>query len=185
MPYAADGQISETRLRDSVEITKEQYLNFLEGMQEGKQLILEEGEARLVLPPSSTEEETTDTETVTPLGEKIAFLRWSYETGGAVLQGVAVPTDDRTKLLLSAAFQRAQSNPNYEVSWKTPVGFVTLSAESIIALAEEMQDFVEACFTRERELLELVRIGTFVPALLSLGWPKNALFEGDDYVRNW
>lgn len=51
MPYARNGAISHNPMDDCIEITEQQYLEALEGMQEGKAVTVDGGVLRVDFPP--------------------------------------------------------------------------------------------------------------------------------------
>ncbi|MCI8212571.1 hypothetical protein AUC61_23860 [Pseudomonas sp. S25] len=102
----------------------------------------------------------------------IAQERFQREISGAIVNGFAVMTDRETQSKLSAASLRAQRTPDYVVDWKLADGsFATLDAPSIISLADGVDDYVQACYSRERDLLEALSSGGFTREMLSIGWP--------------
>jgi len=82
----------------------------------------------------------------------LAARRWQIETGGTTVAGIALATDDRTKLLLQGAAQAAQNNPAFTTRWKTPAGWVQLDASAVSACYSAVFEHVENCFARESEL---------------------------------
>lgn len=79
--------------------------------------------------------------------------RWQVETGGVVIGGVQVATDDRAKTLLTGADRKARRDAAYTTRWKGVNGaWVDLDAPTIIAIADAVFDHVDACFSREGEL---------------------------------
>lgn len=88
-----------------------------------------------------------------------ADLRWRRETGGITVAGLAVATDDRSKLMLSGARIAAMADPAYATRWKTPAGWVDLDAATIIALSDAVQAHVAACFALEAQVAEQVEAG--------------------------
>lgn len=103
--------------------------------------------------------------------QQIAEHRYRAETAGMVLEGIPVDTDDRSKLLISGAAQRAAREPGYTLRWKTYEGFIDLSAEQVQAMADAVADHVQACFNREAELQAAVADGSITAEMLEQGWP--------------
>lgn len=101
----------------------------------------------------------------------IAERRWQAETGGLYLQGTFVNTEDRSKTLLNGSALKAMRNPAYVLRWKTPEGFVELTAEQVLYFADAVADFVQACFDREEELQLAVVNNTYTDSMLHSGWP--------------
>ncbi|MGV6394502.1 DUF4376 domain-containing protein [Pseudomonas caspiana] len=102
----------------------------------------------------------------------IAARRWAAETGGIVLGGMPVDTDDRSKLLINGAALRASRDSNYTLHWKTVEGFIDLPADQVLIMADAVSDHVQACFTRESELQAAVVDGAITAELIEQGWPK-------------
>lgn len=88
-----------------------------------------------------------------------ADLRWRREVGGITVAGLAVATDDRSKLMLSGARIAAMADPAYATRWKTPAGWVDLDASTIIALSDAVQAHVAACFALEAHVAEQIENG--------------------------
>ena len=103
--------------------------------------------------------------------DKIADRRYQAEVSGITLSGIPVATDDRSKLLISGAAQRAAREPGYTLRWKTYEGFIDLSAEQVQAMADAVADHVQACFNREAELQAAVADGSITAEMLEQGWP--------------
>ena len=101
----------------------------------------------------------------------VAAERYKHETAGIMAGGMSIDTDDRSKLLINGAALEAMIDPAYVMNWKTPNGFVQLSAEQVIAVARAVRAHVQACFDREGELLDAIAAGTYTEAMLEEGWP--------------
>lgn len=102
----------------------------------------------------------------------IAKERYTRETAGVVVAGISVLTDRDTQSKLTAAAVRAQRDNNYTVDWKGADGkFVSLTASEIIVVADGVDDYVQACYSREAELLLNLAKGTYSEAMLVEGWP--------------
>ena len=92
---------------------------------------------------------------------KLAEKRWQVECAGTTLGGSFVATDDRSKLLITGAYQQALANPQYSTRWKSGAGeWVTLDAQTIIAVYGAVFSWVQACFAREGDLSDLVQAVT-------------------------
>lgn len=79
--------------------------------------------------------------------DHLPAYRWQKETGGIALNGVTVQTDvqSRTNMLGAKAL-------GIGIKWKTPSGFVDLSAEQVAAIAEAVGLHVQKCFAAEAAL---------------------------------
>lgn len=104
---------------------------------------------------------------------EIAAARYEAECAGITIQDVEVATDrDSQGLILGAAVQ-AQTTPGYTVQWKTKQGFVTLTAEQIIAIATAVRAHVQACFDREAYYLEQIESATTPETLQAITFSMN------------
>ena len=101
----------------------------------------------------------------------IASRRWQAEVAGIDVGGMHIDTGRDSQALITGATVQAMLDPNYSLRWKTPSGFVDLTAEQIIGVATAARAHVQACFSREAELLEALEAGTFAPEMLDQGWP--------------
>ena len=101
----------------------------------------------------------------------IATRRWKAETGGTVINGLPIDTDDRSKLLINGAAMQADRNADYVLRWKTSQGFVDLSAAQVLAVADAVSENVQLCFDREDALLGAVADGSIAIEMLGEGWP--------------
>lgn len=103
--------------------------------------------------------------------QSIAARRYEAEVGGITLNGMQIDTDDRSKLLINGAALEATIDPAYVMQWKTPGGFIELTAPQVIGIARAVRAHVQACFDREAELLAALDAGTITAAMLNEGWP--------------
>lgn len=128
----------------------------------------------LVVPPSLTLEEAKAAKLAT-----LADKRWSAETGGVVVAGAPVKTDRESSSILTSAYVLAKDDPEYIVTnWKVDQGvFITLDANTIIALSTAVRTHVQACFDREAVLSALILAAadqTELDAIdIDTGWPTN------------
>jgi hypothetical protein len=102
----------------------------------------------------------------------IAARRYLAETAGISLQGMPIDTGRDSQGLIVGAAVQAMLTPEYSVRWKTVDGFVTLSAEQVLGVAQAVRAHVQACFDREADLMEEVDNGTYEPTMLEIGWPQ-------------
>ena len=90
----------------------------------------------------------------------LADLRWQTETGGIMVNGLSVATDDRSKLMLSGARIKADNDPTFTTKWKGSDGsFIVIDAPTIIAISDVVLDHVDRCFAAEDTVTGLIRIG--------------------------
>lgn len=102
---------------------------------------------------------------VTPAGETLrayaAAKRYQVETGGTVVDGVAIATDRQSQSMLSSALAYLQQQPEGVVRWKTPSGvFVDLDLAALTAAAMGVAAHVQRCFAREAEAVAGIAAGT-------------------------
>ncbi|MBZ5757934.1 DUF4376 domain-containing protein [Pseudomonas sp. S5(2021)] len=105
------------------------------------------------------------------LAQQIADRRWQAEVAGIDVGGMHIDTGRDSQALITGATVQAMLDPSYTLRWKTPDGFVDLTAEQIIGVATAARAHVQACFNREAELLEALEAGTFTPEMLDQDWP--------------
>lgn len=94
------------------------------------------------------------------------------EIAGVTVGSIRIDTDDRSKLLINGAAVEAMLDPAYVLRWKTPSGFVDLTAQYVIGVSRAVRAHVQACFDREAELLAALDAGTFTDSMLDEGWPN-------------
>lgn len=102
----------------------------------------------------------------------IADRRYMAEIAGVTVGSIRIDTDDRSKLLINGAAVEAMLDPAYVLRWKTPSGFVDLTAQYVIGVSRAVRAHVQACFDREAELLAALDAGTFTDSMLDEGWPN-------------
>lgn len=102
----------------------------------------------------------------------IAARRWEAEVAGITVDGLPFETDRSSQALITGAALAAMLDPDYQVQWKTPQGFVLIGGQQIIAVASAIRAHVQAAFDREAELVAAVESGSFEPAMLEDGWPS-------------
>lgn len=82
---------------------------------------------------------------------QVAAHRYQVEIGGCKLpNGTDIASDDRAKMLLNGAYNRAKGgDPEATRKFKTRYGFVDISNAQIVTMAEVIADHVQACFDAE------------------------------------
>lgn len=83
---------------------------------------------------------------------RIAAMRFDMETAG--LEGVR--TDRESQALITGAALKAMQDSGYSCRWKTEAGFVELSAQEILGIADAVREHVQSCFDWEAD--ECVKI---------------------------
>lgn len=90
-----------------------------------------------------------------------ADRRWRCETGGIVVGGVPVATDDRSKVMIMGARIKADADASYELRWKGADGaFLLIGAGQIIAISNAVLAHVDACFAVEADVVAGIEAGT-------------------------
>lgn len=153
--------------KDSVEVSQAEYEELLNGLSLGKLLTLRsDGKLQMSDPPEKERDWPSE----------IARARYSREVSGVTTQGMEILTDRDTQGKLTASALRAQRDNDYSVDWKLADGtFVNLSGNQILSVAEAVDDYVQACYTREKALLSILAEGDFDAAMLLEGWPGTTL----------
>lgn len=104
---------------------------------------------------------------------KLSEKRWQIETGGMKMpDGMKIETDDRSKILITGAFQEALLDSAYTTKFKTKTGWVELNAEQIIAIGRALSAHTKACFLKEEELADEI-LNSDDPENIDIesGWP--------------
>lgn len=104
----------------------------------------------------------------------LAAKRYAVEAGGITVGQTPVKTDRETQAILTGARTLAKEDPAYSVNWKTPGGFVTMDAATIIAVADAVAAHVQACFDNEMNITAQIDAAADVAAVraidLEAGW---------------
>lgn len=91
-----------------------------------------------------------------------ATARWVREVAGITVNGMAVPTDERTRGVLTGARIKADADPNYQISnWKAGAGqYVSLDAAAIIAISDAVEAHIQDCFAANATVDADIAAGT-------------------------
>lgn len=90
-----------------------------------------------------------------------ASARYTKETAGITVGGVAVATDRQTQAMLAGAYNMATADATFTTQWKGESGaFVSLDAPTIIAIAKAVGAHVAACFATEAAQVAAINAGT-------------------------
>lgn len=93
---------------------------------------------------------------------KAQAKRRALEIGGITVGGVPVYTDPESQSKLHAARTAAKEDSGYTLDWKGSGGsFVTLNAQTIIAIADAVRAHVQACFSAEKNVGAKISNGTY------------------------
>ena len=88
-----------------------------------------------------------------------------------------IDTGRDSQALITGATVQAMLDPAYSLRWKTPAGFVDLTAEQIIGVATAARAHVQAAFNREAELLEALEVGSLCAHGGGMPAPLRSLIE--------
>lgn len=109
--------------------------------------------------------------------EALRRRRIEARDSGIVVSGTAIPTDEETRFVLTAARLKTVTDDPFSVpDWKVGNGvFASLTQAQIIAISDAVAAHVQACFTRERQLTDLINAATTSAVLdaidVDAGWP--------------
>lgn len=120
---------------------------------------------------SWTEEEITqdlEARKTAKLAE-LAQLRFEKETGGVTVNGTVIRTDRESQAVISGAYNAMQIDPTRVIDFKGVNGWVKLDSAAVTVVSEAVADHVQACFTRERELV--LALGDDINTDITTGWP--------------
>ena len=106
-----------------------------------------------------------------PVPDRIAARRWEAEVGGTTWEGFRVRTDRESQAMLTGALVMLSGSPvPRTVRWKFVDGWADLDAAGLASVASAVMGHVEACFSREEELVAAWEAGQ--PIDLHAGWPE-------------
>lgn len=106
--------------------------------------------------------------------KRLAAVRYAHETGGVTVDGKSLHSDRQSQANLASARMKAKEG-KAPSTWKLADGsFLDVSdAEHMVAIADAVFDFVNACFVAERDKAAAIQDGERVD--LDEGWPSNDL----------
>lgn len=81
-----------------------------------------------------------------------AAVRYAKEIGGITVGGAPVDTSRESQSMIANAVAFLDASGGTSVAYKTPAGFVTLTAEQVRAIALAVGGHVQACFAKEAEI---------------------------------
>ena len=103
--------------------------------------------------------------------ERLAALRFKKETGSLTLtSGAVINTERDSQALVTGAYTASTINPDIVINWKGETGWIQIGATEIRAIANAVTAHVQACFTREKELSELIDIDPETD--ITTDWPE-------------
>lgn len=112
-------------------------------------------------------------EVVPDYAQLVALERYKREATGVSVDGLQIETTRDSQALIASTGLSAVLDPEYRCNFKTATGFVEIGAEQIIAIAKAVRAHVQACFDREKALLEMIEAGTYRDEMLAEGWPDS------------
>jgi hypothetical protein len=93
--------------------------------------------------------------------EELAAKRFEYETSGFDFNGIRVDTSRQSQATLGNAYVSMKNNLIPSVDWKDSTGnFITLTLTQVEPLAIAVAEFVQAAFSKEKTLIQLVNAAT-------------------------
>lgn len=101
---------------------------------------------------------------------KIAASRFDYETGGITVNGAVIKTDRESQATLTGAWVTVQIFPTILIDWKGANGWVQIDKAIVETLAAAVGTHVQACFTKEKSLCDLVDAAQTVEAVELIVW---------------
>lgn len=82
----------------------------------------------------------------------ISDKKWWVIEGGLMVNGVPIKTDARSRNDLYMTTQSVEAGRRTAVPWKSPKGFIDATAELLVPLRDAVEDHIQLCFERERDL---------------------------------
>lgn len=105
----------------------------------------------------------------------LAAKRWQIETGGITVGGSLIATDRDSQGLIGNAYVGAIRHPTRIIKFKGVNGWVTLAAETMIAIGDAVFFHVQESFAREEALAAEIGAATDQAALnaidINTNWP--------------
>lgn len=101
---------------------------------------------------------------------ELAKIRYNAEVGGVIMAGMNILTDRESQSMITGAALAATLDPSYTCRWKTPQGFVTLDAKTIIGAASAVRAHVQSCFDKEAELCAAVEAAKTPEEVAAISW---------------
>lgn len=98
------------------------------------------------------------------LSQHLAAYRYEKEVGGISIDGMPIPTDDRTKTLLVGAYNDAlyENDPNRLRTFKIEGNFATLTNAQVIYIALAIATHVQKCFDAEATVYQMINEGSLI-----------------------
>jgi len=109
------------------------------------------------------------------LDERLVELkryRQQKEFGGFLYGGSMLGSDQEDQRKIDGAVLGAQLSPDAIINFKTKTGYVQIDASTMISIGKALFDHVQACHTREMELIE--ELEDDINTDITIGWPGEA-----------
>ncbi len=100
----------------------------------------------------------------------IASSRYAAEIAGITFSGYGIATDRDSQALITGAALAAIRDSSYSVRWKTATGFITLTSDQILSVAQAVRAHVQECFDKEADLAAAVDEAENITALENIVW---------------
>jgi|GEM_PF-6643295 len=102
--------------------------------------------------------------------QALKAYREQKEFGGFTLQdGTFIGTDKEDQRKIDGAVMGVTQNPGAIINFKTSDGYVQLDAATMTSIGTALFNHVQACHTREMELIEALKVD--INTDISTGWP--------------
>lgn len=104
----------------------------------------------------------------------------SVEEGGILLGEDVIVTTKESQARITGMWAALQINPDLVVDWKdsSTGSWSVLGITEITVISGAVANHVQACFTREKELSDIINVCTTLEELRAVniytGWPENA-----------
>ena len=104
-----------------------------------------------------------------------ADKRWRVETGGIMIQGFQFPTTRDDRDMITAAISGMPLASLDVIDFKTSQGWIPLTYDQITAYATAFTSHVQACYSKERQIAEMINTGkiTSFEEIEVFSWPSN------------
>ena len=107
------------------------------------------------------------------LSDEVANQRWKKEISGITVNSMYFGTTDREKALLASKVLAAMNKPGATHKYKTAQGWITVTSEIMIQLGLAVEQYVQSCFDREGELVDLINTTEDLSTIdITAGWPN-------------
>ena len=107
--------------------------------------------------------------------DEIANDRYIAEYSGVEFNGVKILTDLKSQVAISGAVLQATMDPSYTCRWKSENGFIELNANLILAIGTAVREYIQNCFNKEADLIELINAATTEEEVEAINWDMEVL----------